>query len=1639
MLVGDSMQKQSDKYLEYYKKITKDLLNKKWIEKNDINEKILKGLVQSTSFKKIFYSIVEKNDYSCHSAFLLCKDLFYSISYDFSEDKCLKIIYQYSLSKSFPNAVDIEINNETKKVFEIYLKILRNISEFQKSSNDGTWQSKYPLNFLTKEEINSLENPSEYKKFIKAFTNDCIYETMKLNQEILGYNTLDHICGVHYIALNIARQLKNLNHTLDLGRVSGSAAGHDIGKYGCREWEAKRVPYLHYYYTDLWFKKHDIQYIGHIAVNHSTWDLELENLPIESLLLIYSDFRVKNIIKNNEKPQMHIFSLKESFDIIMNKLDNLDDAKIKRYKKVYSKLKDFEDYMLDLGVDVNNFTNLNTQIPYENKNYSLMHGKAIINSYKKLSIKHNINLMYMLRDEYSLNKILELARSQENWKNLRKYINVLEEYSTYLTQKQKLITLKFLYDELIHPEDDIRKQCAALIGKLIGTFDEEYRKEIPQDATLQNESINGYELFNKYLELLVNPSHKIIPLHREWIGYSIITVVMSLFSNCKAKQTLGYRKVIINLYSKYINKEEKVQLYLLEALRHIPLSDGDEDILILFEYIANMIKSQNLSLRLSALETCYYIIPYLYGANKQKFIQLISEKIVEISDVLSAPSEKYLLYKLSKLININLELKNPILLLQEDPSKASDIFLSNLKTATNWIVKRVQIEMQLKYALSNYKTVGLYTALHFCNILKVSAYEYVRNRAGESLIKIIPYLSPEQRNDVAIELLRALELEGYQFTEYIPKYLGIIILYLEPVELDELIDDLEEKIKQSSPELCSLLLKTIGIAIANYSKYQNMFKESKEKYSKRLTKLLGILLNGLVNYNIEVKQYAFSVIGKDIFGNAALNTEEKVYIFNLIAKKVLTLITDDIKDELQLLTNAASLNHIYRFISDYTFLKGQIELPCPDKVAFFPGTFDPFSLSHKEIAKSIRDLGFEVYLQIDEFSWSKQTLPNLIRRNIVNMSIADELSIFLYPEDIPINIGNPEDIEKLKNSFPFSKVYLVAGSDVLLNASSYKMPDVKNSIFDLSHIVFDRKNQHVSTESDIKFLNTINKIKGDVIRLSLPSKYEDISSSQIRNNIDENRDVSSLLDPLVQNFIYENGFYKREPQYKSIVKTISIEFEKIENLTEDFIKNISQLFESNAQLAYKKLYELKNKESARIIVAKDAKNNKILGFSAFHWVRFSSLFKELKNSYATEYIRNHASGRIILIDGIFLFQSQNHENIEQIILTETLAYCLSKDYDFAVFKNLLEFYNSKTLYDILENQGFIRLFQEESSLPIYVVNMSNPCTLNLDIETMLKEPFKSNSYVKQTVLKARKKLQKALTSLYPGNLILSFDINMLHENIVRRICKENNVPTYVVEPKTLGPAMCVPFGNILSRNIVPNTVTKALHTEKLFSPDMKSFTIGAYPYYLNLEDQVKMLRSFNRPVILVDDLLNKGYRIKALDPLLNKEQIKVQKIIVGILSGRGKELMDIQNREVDSAYFLPKLRHWFNESTLYPFIGGDTLWRGIYPMRNLVPSINLILPYTSPAFIREASKKSIYDLSQVCIENSIDILMAIEKEYQYINERTLTLLSLGEVFVSPRCPDHGTSIQYNFSLSPSNYLLNDLELLKRMENIINRP
>ena len=187
--------------------------------------------------------------------------------------------------------------------------------------------------------------------------------------------------------------------------------------------------------------------------------------------------------------------------------------------------------------------------------------------------------------------------------------------------------------------------------------------------------------------------------------------------------------------------------------------------------------------------------------------------------------------------------------------------------------------------------------MHLCNLLKVSAIERVRNYAGLTLLNIFHLLSLEERNDVAVELLRALEMESYQFTKFIPDYLGQLLLYLTPKELDEVIDDFEEKIKVSSPRVVILLLNTIAIAIENYPTYKNRFNEDEKTNNDRIIRLLGLLAIGMASYEQDIRSEALRVIGASLFKSNKLSLENKYYTFSIIGKKVLTLINFEEEDD----------------------------------------------------------------------------------------------------------------------------------------------------------------------------------------------------------------------------------------------------------------------------------------------------------------------------------------------------------------------------------------------------------------------------------------------------------------------------------------------------------------------------------------------------------------------------------------------------------------------------------------------------------------------------------------------------------------------------------------------------------------------
>lgn len=1563
-----------------------------------------------------------KRRIQCREIYEICREPMSLIGRE-PRDGWMKFTYQYVCHILYP---DEEFSRQAEPYAAgalFYLAVLQFI--FDKEREVLPFEPMVDFAFLSEEEALSYESYTEYKKFKNAFYKEYIYEMMRLNAEVTPFRTLEHIAGVHYVAMTVARGLYEAGVPIDLTLTSGAAAGHDLGKFGCKPNE--RVPYLHYYYTNQWFNRHRMEYTGHIAANHSTWDLEPENLSVESLVLIYADFRVKQSRGEDGREITYISSLDEAFEIILSKLDNVDEAKLNRYRFVYARLHDFETYMRSLGVDVNLDKKPVKTPPMPD--ISLRNTEQIVDSLIFMGVEHNIDVMHRMGAERQFGNLLEAARSEKNWKNVRAYLNIFQEYFPYTNDIQKEQTLYFLYELLMHKEGDIRTQAARLIGNVIAQFNAGYRKERPADMPDIADQ-KAMELWKTFLSMIICPDHKLTVQHKRRIGYNLKQVLSSMVEHAASADIEGFLQEFLRWYEAPEKRESGEVFVLLDALHNMPFERCSRE---------NMERMAEFA--------CYYAVPrensfegliiaawrafklITAEVRDEPFCETIAEIVEHEAIAEDDISRTFLQYRILSNLGRNVSRQEEALYGRD---VVSDIFLDNLKMATPWVLKAVNIKLLVDQVDHGKKEHILHIAAHLSNLIKVSEYVVVRHDAGRALLRLAPLLTADQRNEIVVELLKGLEVGEYEFSKYIPEYLGQLALWLPPEQLEEVLTYLRGLMANANDRVVSVALDTVGVLTEYYPRYKERFAEDEGTARERLGRLLGMVLGGLANHRETVRQEALLVTGQYMFGSRRLNDHEKMEIFALTHKKLLFLINENKGGELTAFYRAAALSNICRFITAYRLTIGQMEIEERKKVAFFPGTFDPFTLSHKGIVREIRDLGYEVYLAVDEFSWSKKTQPHLIRRQIVNMSVADEFHVNLFPDDIPVNIANPSDLKRLKEVFAGRTVYVVVGSDVIANASSYRKPPEKNSIHSMNHIAFRRVGDR---RSDNKYnREMMSLITGELIELELPEYLEDISSTKIRENIDLNRDISNLIDPVVQEYIYFNGLYLREPEYKPILRARAIGFEEKEKLSEeDEAAALEYIFSDEAD-GRGLLKRLQESDGTFLLLRNTVEDNRLTGLLKMRSVMPEELFKVLGSVSMADMVRRHTLGSILLITGIYAEPDSAIYDPEQLLLTEALAKALEQHCSYAMF--LPEEEPGEASQGAVIRQGFAEAENFEGKRRLWLVDMHAPLVLVQNLETTLKEPFSSSPRILRAIHKAHRELQAAMTRLYPGQLVLSLSASVIYHRLVDKITQINQVPGEPTTPRVLGNDMCVPFGKILRGKVVPNTVTKTIHTDKVYEPDLDSYRIEAFPYYSPLRSQVRTIKSFGRPVILVDDLLHKGGRFDALEPYLREEGVEVKKVLLGMISGYGRDAMATRGFEADSIYSIPNLKFWFVESTLYPFIGGDTVRRDTMKVAGLMPSVNIVLPYMVPP-LKGCSEESLFELSACCVRNSRDILLALESEYRALFGRNLTLSRLSEAVILPLCPDKGDCINYDPNLAASVYLDNDLEMLHRISQLKN--
>lgn len=1523
----------------------------------------------------------------CADVLALCRPELETLCPGEPSEGWLAYAYDYARRLLYPEKTDAEPFAPGAVFLLSVLQVLF-AAEAELLPHDPAWT----FDFLTDDELAGSPCAPSYQRFLRLWRREFVYELMRLGLEVTPYRTLEHIAGVHHLAVTAARALRKSGVAVDVALVSGAAAGHDLGKFGCRPGE--RVPYLHYFYTDQWFRRRRMTDIGHVAANHSVWDLEPDYLSVEALLLIYADFRVKQLHDAQGREITRISTLAQAFQVILDKLDDVDGEKQKRYTRVYARLEDFEQFMVSRGVDVTMSGGDTPPLP--EKHTALMTDDEALRALTLRCVGHNMELMHRLTDQRSFARLLEEARGETDWRRLRAYLAVMESYSLYLHIPQKVQTLTFLYELLMHREGDIRRQAAALLGEIIAGFHAGYAKERPADIRPGPRAITDVDQWRLYLDKILYPDHKLMPQHRRWIGYTLKFAVGSLLSHCPGREE-RFLTPVFAYYRRPEDLDDYTAFQLLDTAAALPdTAYTASRARQMTEFAAALSLRKDLTIRMAAVLLL------------DRLARLYPEDGRALEAVTAVPDgdSGTLRYLKQDVLS-----QGAPLLLPEDV--VSEIFLDNLKTATPWITKQGNLRLLTDFARSG-KSPALHIATHLSNLIKVSDRVTVRHSAGNALLALAPRLTADQRNEVAVELCRGLELGQQEFTKYIPDYLGRFALWLPPAELDEVLDDLRVNLSSSDSRVTASVLDTVGVIYEAYDAYRSRFPETDDAYRRRRERLLGLLMRGLSGIDGATRQEALFVLGRRVFGSGELGRHEKRRAFMLTQRKLLSAQDEFPGEGLTFYYRAAMLGKLYRFITEERLFHKGFDFGVPRPVAFFPGTFDPFTLSHKGIVRAIRDQGFEVLLAIDEFSWSKKTQPYRLRRRIAAMAVADVFHVSIFPEDFPVNIANPENLHELRAAFPGRSVSIVVGSDVVLHASSYKKSVTPDSIHTFDHVVFRR------TEPDAEPAD-YSCITGKVLELTLPPQLEEISSTRIREAVDANRDISNLIDPTVQEFIYRRGLYLREPQDKPVLRTEDLSFLPASPETAE--KFLRTMLSVPTAAALRTQIESRGDD---VMVCRDT-DGTILGAASYACLDSARLFARLGDPALSGLVRQNAGGRTLLISGLFVPRGERQSDLCQLLITEVLTLALSREFTYALYLPL-EGAVSGYGRQLLTLQGFVPAGDSTDAL---AVDMRCPIVLSRNVDTAVKAPFSSSPRVLAAIAAAHRRLQAALTKLQPGSLVLSLSAGVIYHRLLQRITGRNGVPAEPTTPRVLGPDICVPYGKILRGVAVPNTVTKTLRTDKVYEPDLSTYSIEAYPDYSPLPDQVRTIHAFARPVILVDDMLHDGKRIRRLAPLLAETNTPVDQVLVGYLTGMGRDLMEQLGYDVDAIYYLPNLRLRFVESTLYPFIGGDTVRRSEALPGGLQPAVNRILPYAAPEYTG-MDDETAWELSLCCLENARDILLALETEFRSLYARNLTLSRLGEAVILPLCPDKGGCMTYDLSRAASTYLEGDIELLKRM-------
>lgn len=197
------------------------------------------------------------------------------------------------------------------------------------------------------------------------------------------------------------------------------------------------------------------------------------------------------------------------------------------------------------------------------------------------------------------------------------------------------------------------------------------------------------------------------------------------------------------------------------------------------------------------------------------------------------------------------------------------------------------------------------------------------------------------------------------------------------------------------------------------------------------------------------------------------------------------------------------------------------------KIGIMGGTFNPIHNAHIELAyKALLQFKLDKVLFITNgnppHKKGGSILDCHIRHKMVKLAIADYPKFEAY--DFEITKNGPsysyETLQHLKKQDKTNELYFIIGADSLHDITTWKRPRL---IMELcTFLIYGRKGY--DAQADLEKIKKEYYLKAEFI----DAPDIDISSSDIREKLEENEDVSEYLNDEVYDFIKRNGLYRKK-------------------------------------------------------------------------------------------------------------------------------------------------------------------------------------------------------------------------------------------------------------------------------------------------------------------------------------------------------------------------------------------------------------------------------------------------------------------------------------------------------------------------------